>query len=472
MVMDATEPDFNPNEISYEPPNPEAQKFFDMLSTVNKELWPGCQRHLQLSLVARMLNMKAEHHMSQREFDDIAQLIKEVAPDENRVTENFYSAKRLVRGLGLPVEKIHYCNNGCMLFWGEDVQLTICKICGHQRYKRPTRAETNTRRKTNVPYKKMYYFPLSPRLLRLYASKANANDMRWHAEQEVVEGEMQHCSDSIAWKHFNTVHPDLAVENRNERLGLCTYGFQPFWQSGQQYSSWPVILTIYNLLPWLCMKETYMFLTVLVPGPKNPKHKLDIFFQPLIAELKELWDVGILAYDISTYCMGHSEAFTLSKSGKQSWFDTHRKFLPADHIFRRNRYAFRKNMMVTATTPPILRGNEILHLITNLGLKKVTEVGASDINDPICKGHGWKKRSIFWDFPYWSTLLIRHNLDVMHIEKNVFDNVFNTVMNVPGKTKDTSKSRQELNEYCRHPELEKAEGMTKYPKAFYTLDKN
>ena len=68
-------------------------------------------------------------------------------------------------------------------------------------------------------------------------------------------------------------------------------------------------------------------------------------------------------------------------------------------------------------------------------------------------------------------LLIRHNLDVMHIEKNVFENVFNTVMNVPGKTKDTSKSIQELNEYCRRPELEKAEGMIKCLKACYTLDK-
>ena len=93
--------------------------------------------------------------------------------------------------------------------------------------------------------------------------------------------------------------------------------------------------------------------------------------------------------------MGHSETFTLSKSGKKSWFDTHRKFLPVDHIFRRNRYDFHKNMVVTATTPPILSGNEILHLITNLGLKKVTEIGASDINDPICKVHGWKKRIIF-----------------------------------------------------------------------------
>ena len=143
-----------------------------------------------------------------------------------------------------------------------------------------------------------------------------------------------------------------------------------------------------------------------------------------------MWDVGILAYDISMkqnfqlravlmwtisdfpgyamlsrwstagrlacpYCMGHSEAFTLSKSGKQSWFDTHHKFLPANHIFQRNRYVFHKNMVVTAMTPPILSGNKILHLTTNLGLKKITEIGASDINDSICKAPGWKKRSIF-----------------------------------------------------------------------------
>ena len=63
-------------------------------------------------------------------------------------------------------------------------------------------------------------------------------------------------------------------------------------------------------------------------------------------------------------------------------------------------------MVVTATAPPILSENKILHLITNLGLKKVTEIGASDINDLICKAHKWKKINIFWDLPYWSTLLI------------------------------------------------------------------
>ncbi|KAL4580977.1 hypothetical protein LXL04_017183 [Taraxacum kok-saghyz] len=32
--------------------------------------------------------------------------------------------------------------------------------------------------------------------------------------------------------------------------------------------------------------------------------------------------------------------------------------------------------------------------------------------------HHWVKRSIFWELPYWRKLLIRPNLDVMHIEKN------------------------------------------------------
>jgi hypothetical protein len=31
----------------------------------------------------------------------------------------------------------------------------------------------------------------------------------------------------------------------------------------------------------------------------------------------------------------------------------------------------------------------------------------------------WAKKSIFFKLTYWSTLKLRHNLDVMHIEKNI-----------------------------------------------------
>jgi len=36
----------------------------------------------------------------------------------------------------------------------------------------------------------------------------------------------------------------------------------------------------------------------------------------------------------------------------------------------------------------------------------------------------------FFKLPYWSTLKLRHNLDVMHIEKNMCDSVLGTLMNM------------------------------------------
>jgi hypothetical protein len=89
--------------------------------------------------------------------------------------------------------------------------------------------------------------------------------------------------------------------------------------------------------------------------------------------------------------------------------------------------------------------------------------------------HNWVKRSIFWDLPYWRSHLIRHNLDVMHIEKNVFDNVFFTVMDISEKTKDNVKARLDLALHCSRPELElrrRPNGRTEKPKAKYTLSRD
>ena len=68
--------------------------------------------------------------------------------------------------------------------------------------------------------------------------------------------------------------------------------------------------------------------------------------------------------------------------------------------------------------------------------------------------HNWTKQSIFWELLYWPDNMIRHNLDVMHIEKNIFDNLFNTIMDLKGKSKDNTKARMDLKEYCRRKELE------------------
>jgi hypothetical protein len=42
----------------------------------------------------------------------------------------------------------------------------------------------------------------------------------------------------------------------------------------------------------------------------------------------------------------------------------------------------------------------------------------------------------------------------MHIEKNVFENIFNTVMDVKGKTKDNIKARLNIALFCNHKYME------------------
>ncbi len=57
----------------------------------------------------------------------------------------------------------------------------------------------------------------------------------------------------------------------------------------------------------------------------------------------------------------------------------------------------------------------------------------------------WKKnRFFFFELEYWSSLYVRHCLDVMHIEKNVCENVIGTILNIPGKSKDGLTARKDL----------------------------
>ena len=144
-------------------------------------------------------------------------------------------------------------------------------------------------------------------------------------------------------------------------------------------------------------------------------------------------------------------------------------FLDQHHLFRKDRKNFLKGHTVKRLRSTLRTGEEILNQISELGLRKVIEENAQVVNSRICKSCGWKKRSIFWDLPYWSSNMIRHNLDVMYIEKNVFDNVFNTVLNVKDKTKDNPKARLDMLTYCDRPQLAK-DASGKYPKAAYTID--
>jgi len=60
---------------------------------------------------------------------------------------------------------------------------------------------------------------------------------------------------------------------------------------------WPVVLTIYSLSPWLCMKRKSMMLLLLLSSPRHPENDVDVYLAPLIKYLKIMWEEGITVFD-------------------------------------------------------------------------------------------------------------------------------------------------------------------------------
>ncbi|KAL0371870.1 UNVERIFIED_CONTAM: hypothetical protein Scaly_0868600 [Sesamum calycinum] len=116
---------------------------------------------------------------------------------------------------------------------------------------------------------------------------------------------------------------------------------------------------------------------------------------------------------------------------------------------------------------PRFCGDQILDRVANIS--PVVEMPLP-LHDDYGSDHKWTKKNIFWDLPYWSMLLIRHKLDVMHIEKNVFDNIFNTIMDIKRKMNDNMNARRDLKIICTRLELDERRPSV-MPKAVYTLAK-
>jgi hypothetical protein len=67
----------------------------------------------------------------------------------------------------------------------------------------------------------------------------------------------------------------------------------PFGNMTTTHSTWPVLLSIYNLPPWLCIKRKYIMLSVLIPGPKQSGNDIDVYLELLVQDLLKLWETGV-----------------------------------------------------------------------------------------------------------------------------------------------------------------------------------
>jgi len=499
-------------EIDEEQPNEMAKKFFKLLQEAKKELFPGCTEATQVSFIVKMFQMKCMFGCSNACMEYVLGLFLLILPKGHCLPDSMEKIKKVVRDLGLNYEKIDACYNDCVLFRGKEYEgLDNCPKCGETRWKQSKEVQdvgSSCGSKKRVPRKILRYFPLIPRLQRIYMSETRASYMRWHKEELVVDGKMRHPADSKAWKHVDATYEWFAEDPHNVRLGLASDGFNPFGMLNVSYSCWPVILIPYNLPPWLCLKQSYWMLSMMIPGARSPGVSIDVYLQPLIDELKVLWEEGVKAWDAKErkdfdlhaillwtindfpayemlsgwstkgkfacpYC--HMETYYLwLKHGKKHCYMGHRRFLPMDHKWRKNKVSF-NNKTEYREAPQPLTGEQVLQHYDSFD--QVTfglESRERKQRDEEKRWHNWRKKSIFFQLPYWKKLLIRHNLDVTHIEKNICESILGTLLDIEGKSKDNEEARLDMQHLGirmdQHPEHEN--GKFTLPPALYKLEKD
>nr|XP_015619500.1 uncharacterized protein LOC107279728 [Oryza sativa Japonica Group] len=154
----------------------------------------------------------------------------------------------------------------------------------------------------------------------MYLSTKLATHMRWHKEKLVDDGYKRHPANSKEWKDFDGKFSSFALDARNIRLGLASDGFNPFGNMSSSYSIWTVVLVIYNLPPWMCMKDPYMVMSMIILGPKAP---------------------GISTKGKYACPSCHTETcYHRLVNGHKYCYMGHRRFLPRRHVWRNNDASF------------------------------------------------------------------------------------------------------------------------------------
>jgi hypothetical protein len=99
-------------------------------------------------------------------------------------------------------------------------------------------------------------------------------------------------------KHIeNTWLEKIKDEVQSLRINITMDGMNRYSLQSTNYFFWPVVVINNNTPPWLFMNNEHFMLALIVPGRRQVKN-MDVYLQPLVDELKELWE-GIHVYDVS-----------------------------------------------------------------------------------------------------------------------------------------------------------------------------
>ncbi|GJW58515.1 hypothetical protein Tco_0105246 [Tanacetum coccineum] len=157
-------------ETSNEPTQAKRNKFEELYASANEELYPSCNFVTRLDFMAKFTHLKVKGKLNDSIFNEMLEFFQEVFPTRlgYKLPPSYYEIKKTFKTIELG--------------WKDN----------------------NTTAK-KVPKKVLRYFPIIPRIQRLYKSNHTTKQMTWHATgKSMVNGKMQHLVDGKAWKKFDT----------------------------------------------------------------------------------------------------------------------------------------------------------------------------------------------------------------------------------------------------------------------------
>jgi hypothetical protein len=409
----------------------------ELIAESTEPLYNGCAvNRLQASIV--FINMVNLYGVPHTFLDELLSFIAtDLLPQSNCLPRNTYETKKLILKMGLEHQSIHCCPEGHVLYEGEEHEnLVECPVCRLPRYVHGS---------DQIPRKILRYFPIIPRLQRLFRCPDVAHLMKWHVHNKCDDGHMRSVVDSPQWAVVDEIDPTFKDEDNNVYMEMVSDDVNPFGNQSTKYSMWPVLLMIYNLPPWLVTKKFFISLTVLIPGEKSPSGEaFDVFIAPLVRDLLRLWE-GVPALD--TAVRGVTRRFTLRAillwtvndfpaygliGGQQTKgykgcpvcasgtcadhsrvlskmvYLGNRRWLPQGHRFRRAHAAFDGN--AEERDPPRRpSGNDIRRMAEERSVY-LSGGGREDGDQEPVKLNGVKRLSVLFLLPYWAVRF--HTLSV------------------------------------------------------------
>ena len=186
----------------------------------------------------------------------------------------------------------------------------------------------------------------------------------------------------------------------------------------------------------MCMKSPIIMLSLIIPEPSDPRKNIDVYLQPLIDDLKYLWNERIRVYNVSkkeTFqlhatllwiinnfpiygklsrwaangnltCSIYNKdtSFRYLKYGRKVCFMCHFQWLPQKHPWHKRGDLF-DGTNEHRLEPKELSASQLLQQLRDaegLQFGQRSETKRKYTNVVL----NWKKRSICFELPYWSSL--------------------------------------------------------------------